>query len=159
MKRLPMIVMPFLLAACSTVTHFSTPQASGHYVVGPMQCVPYARQVSGIQLYGDAHTWWDKAYPRYHRGNRPQIGSVLVLSRTPRMTHGHVAVVKKIVSNREIDVTHSNWGDDFISRRVVYESARVADISPRNDWTQVKFWNYDKNCFGFPYAAKGFIYR
>jgi hypothetical protein len=36
-----------------------------------LQCVPYARQVSGIQLYGDAHTWWDQAAGRYDRGFTP----------------------------------------------------------------------------------------
>ena len=30
-----------------------------------LQCVPYARQVSGIRIYGDAHTWWDQAEGRY----------------------------------------------------------------------------------------------
>jgi hypothetical protein len=29
-----------------------------------LQCVPYARQVSGIQIYGDAWTWWDQAAGR-----------------------------------------------------------------------------------------------
>ena len=29
-----------------------------------LQCVPYARQVSGIQIYGDAWTWWDQAEGR-----------------------------------------------------------------------------------------------
>lgn len=26
-----------------------------------LQCVPYARQISGIQIYGDAWTWWGQA--------------------------------------------------------------------------------------------------
>jgi hypothetical protein len=25
------------------------------------QCVPFARAASGIQIFGDAWTWWDKA--------------------------------------------------------------------------------------------------
>ena len=33
-----------------------------------LQCVPYARQVSGIRIFGDAHTWWGQAEGRYARG-------------------------------------------------------------------------------------------
>ena len=39
-----------------------------------LQCVPYARQVSGIRIFGDAHTWWDQAAGHYARGNRPKVG-------------------------------------------------------------------------------------
>jgi hypothetical protein len=41
---------------------------------GPMQCVPYARQVSGIDLRGDAWTWWGNAAGRYERGKKPAAG-------------------------------------------------------------------------------------
>ena len=34
-------------------------------------CVPYARQLTGIQIFGDAHTWWDQAEGRYARGFKP----------------------------------------------------------------------------------------
>jgi hypothetical protein len=92
-------------------------------------------------------------------GRTPAPGSVLVLQRTPRMTHGHLAVVTQIINTREIDVTHSNWGSDWSTRRYVYERHRVQDVSRNNDWTMVRFWNYHANTFGFPYAANGFIYR
>lgn len=75
------------------------------------------------------------------------------------MPHGHLAVVRCIVNNREIDVTQSNWGSGPISRRAVYDSIRVQDISANNDWTLVHFWNHDANVFGSPYAARGFIYK
>ena len=32
------------------------------------QCVPFARAASGIQIYGDAWTWWDQAEGRYQIG-------------------------------------------------------------------------------------------
>ena len=148
------------LSACSSVLpqRVNTSYATAHSVMRPVQCVPYARNYSGVQIYGDAHTWWDRAPPRYLRGNLPVPGSVLVLARTPRMTHGHVAVVRRVINPREIDVTQSNWGNDWSSRRMIYDSQRVQDISRMNDWSSVRFWNYRDKVFGFPYAAKGFIY-
>jgi len=153
------LLLPFVTAACgTTMVPFNSTHASGHPTLTAQSCVPYARQVSGIQIYGDAYQWWDRAEPRYQRGRTPAPGSVLVLSRTRQMTHGHVAVVKRVVNPREIDVTQSNWGNNWRTRRVVYESQRVQDISPRNDWSSVRFWNYEKNVYGFPYAVRGFIY-
>lgn len=157
----------FLLSACAGTpgkvftpdTPLQTPYVSARKVSAPVQCVPYARKVSGINIRGDAHQWWDRAAPAYQRGQTPRPGSALVLSRTARMTSGHVAVVKEVLGPRQINVTHSNWGNDRYSRRVIYDSMRVEDVSPRNDWTSVRFWNPDKNVFGFPYAARGFIYR
>ena len=32
-----------------------------------LQCVPYARTVSGVDLYGDALNWWDQADGRFKR--------------------------------------------------------------------------------------------
>lgn len=127
-------------------------------VAAPVQCVPYAREKSGVQIRGDAHQWWDRATPQYARGQAPCPGAVLVLSRTPKMTSGHVAVVTEVLGPRQINVTHSNWGNDRYSRRVIYDFMRVEDVSRNNDWTSVRFWNPDKNVFGFPYAAHGFIY-
>jgi hypothetical protein len=148
----------FFVTACAT--SFNTPNATGHYVASPVQCVPFARGASGVGIYGDAYTWWDQANPpHYSRGNQPIPGAVLVLARTNRMTHGHVAVVKTIINTREIAVTHSNWGNDWKTRRIIYDSVRVRDISPMNDWTLVKFFNHESNNFGFPYAARGFIYK
>lgn len=144
-----------LLGGCAT---FSSPNARGYYSWSAEQCVPYARQASGIQLYGDAHTWWGQAANKYARGSYPAPGAVLVLARTPTLTHGHLAVVKDIVGPRQINVTHRNWGNGPLSRRAVYESVRVEDVSPANDWSMVKFWNKSQNSFGFPYAAMGFIY-
>src|SRR4051794_32221196 len=46
----------------------------------PLQCVPFARAVSGITLFGDAWRWWSEAAGRYGRGHRPQPGGVLSFS-------------------------------------------------------------------------------
>ena len=36
------------------------------------QCVPFARLMSGIQIFGDAHTWWQQAAGRYQTGFTPK---------------------------------------------------------------------------------------
>lgn len=157
-----LIGMLLLLAGCAGIDISepvtSSPYATVRRVSSPVQCVPYARDVSGIWIRGDAYTWWDSAAPRYQRGHAPRPGAVMVLARTKQMKHGHLAVVKDIIGPRQINVTHSNWGNDRRSRRLIYDSMRVEDISPRNDWSSVRFWNIEDNVFGFPYAARGFIY-
>jgi surface antigen len=123
-----------------------------------MQCVPYARQVSGIDITGDAWSWWDGAAGKYDRGHQPRFMAVLVLSRTQRLKLGHVAVVMDIMGPRQIRVTHANFGSDPVSRRVIYDSMPVADVSPDNDWSLVRFWNYQAQAWGILYPASGFIY-
>ena len=41
------------------------------------QCAPYAREISGIDLYGAAGGWWDQAAGHYARGHAPEPGAVL----------------------------------------------------------------------------------
>ena len=47
-----------------------------------LQCVPYARNVSGVQIHGDALTWWDQAENHYKRGHSPRRGAVLAFVRS-----------------------------------------------------------------------------
>lgn len=156
------VLAVLLLTGCAGLdmsgVPLSSPYASVRRVSAPVQCVPYAREVSGIRIRGDAYSWWDSAAPDYQRGRMPKPGAVLVLARTAKMRHGHLAVVKDVVSPRQINVAHSNWGNDKASRRLIYDSMRVEDVSARNDWSQVRFWNIEENVFGFPYAARGFVY-
>jgi hypothetical protein len=153
------IAMLVLLGACAGQHgRFDSPYASGRYVDAPVQCVPYARQVSGVQIRGDAHSWWHQAAPRYSQGNVPEPGAVLVLAKTGKLRHGHLAVVRRVIGPRHIDVTHSNWGNDNASRSMIYDSMRAEDVSARNDWSRVRFWNYHIDAFGLPYSALGFIY-
>lgn len=77
-------------------------------VIG-LQCVPFARHLSGIDIVGNARTWWHQAEGRYERGSRPEVGSVLTFKPTGAMRLGHVSVVSQIVSAREILVDHANW--------------------------------------------------
>ncbi len=123
-----------------------------------MQCVPYAREVSGIDITGDAWSWWDGSLGKYERGHQPRFMAVLVLSRTQRLKLGHVAVVIDMLGPREIRVTHANFGSDSISRRIVYDSMPAIDVSVANDWSLVRFWNYDAKAWGITYEASGFVY-
>jgi hypothetical protein len=160
-RTLFLMAVALFLTGCATPPPFTSPNATGHYAESPEQCVPYARRMSGIDLRGDAYSWWDQAGPSqsYSRGQTPRLGAVLVLARTKQMPQGHLSVINRLIDSRHVGVTHSNWGSDRTSRRVVYDSMVAEDLSLSNNWTRVRFWNYDKNCFGFPYAAKGFIYK
>ncbi len=118
-----------------------------------LECVPFARQVSGIQLYGDAHTWWDQAAGQYDRGTEPVQGGVLVFRRTGRLGHGHVSVVSEIVSGREIKVTQANW----VHRRIGRDEP-VVDVSPAGDWSAVRVWWAPSRSLGVTtYPTYGFI--
>lgn len=118
-----------------------------------LQCVPYARQHSGVNLHGDAYTWWDKAAGLYARTNSPLLGSVLVLNGYARR-RAHVAVVSRIVSPREIRIDHANWLDDG----AIYVNDPVVDVSENNDWTMVKVWNIRTGSWGTrTYNVQGFI--
>jgi surface antigen len=94
----------------------------------PLQCVPYAREQSGINIRGDAYTWWDKAAGKYPRGSLPEPGTVMVLHNYAGPTHGHLAVVRQVVSPREIRVDHANWLNDGS----IYLNDPVRDVSDDN---------------------------
>ena len=61
----------------------------------PLQCVPYARDHSGVKIYGDAYTWWDQAAEKFTRAQTPASGAVMVLSGYAGPDRGHVAVVQE----------------------------------------------------------------
>ena len=144
------LVLLAALSACAQPEQV-TGRASGD---ATLECVTYARQLTGIQISGDAWTWWQGAANRYGRSNKPGPMSVLVLRRTSYLSGGHVAVVRAVVSAREIRVDHANW-DDRRTRGRVYENMSVIDVSKHNDWTAVQFWN--GTSYGRTYAAYGFI--
>jgi hypothetical protein len=120
--------------------------------------VPYAREISGVQIRGDADTWWSQAAGRYERGNHPAPYAVLTLKPDHRLTDGHVAVVTGLLGPREIRVSHANWGWTAATRGRVYTHMPVKDVSPNNDWTQVRFLHPAVGGYGRVYPALGFIY-
>ncbi|HVY86412.1 MAG TPA: CHAP domain-containing protein [Caulobacterales bacterium] len=120
-----------------------------------LECVPFARQASGIEIYGDANTWWDQAAGRYPRSALPAPGAVLVMRGYNDPNRGHVAVVTMVVSPRLIRVDQANW----LNQGEVTLSVPVMDVSPNNDWTQVRVWYIPTNDWGARvYAAEGFIH-
>lgn len=119
-----------------------------------MQCVAYARAVTGLDLRGDAWRWWEAAGGRYGRGPQPSAYSVLVLAQGVRLSRGHLAVVHEVLDSRRIRVDHANWNND---ERIVKDML-VIDVSAANDWTEVRFWNERASSWGNVYLAYGFIY-
>jgi surface antigen len=121
------------------------------------QCVTFARMFSGIDIYGDAHTWWSQAQGKFATGARPQTGAVLAFQSNGRMQRGHVAVVSEVLTDRVIRITHANWGG---SRGKVEENVTVVDVSAAGDWTAVKVWYNPINDLGTTvYPTHGFIYK
>jgi len=119
-----------------------------------MSCVPYARAVTGLDIRGDAWSWWDQAAGHYDRGSLPAPYAVLVLTKGVRLDLGHLAVVRQVLDRRRIRVDHANWANDG---RIVTDMT-VVDVSAANDWTEVRFWNQAADQWGNVYIAKGFIY-
>ena len=124
------------------------------------QCVPFARLVSGIQIFGDAYTWWQQAAGKYETGFTPRAGAVLCFKPTGRMRLGHVAVVSQVLTDRVIQITHANWSLIDGSRGQVEKNVTVVDVSPAGDWSQVKVW-FDPtgNLGATVYPTYGFIYQ
>ena len=123
------------------------------------ECVPFARAASGIQIYGDAWTWWDQAEGRYKRGDVPRTGAVIVFARSSRLRLGHVAVVSRVVTRRVVMVTHANWSRQNGERGHAEQDVTLTDVSPGNDWSSVKVWYRDTDGLGSSvYPVAGFIY-
>ncbi len=124
-----------------------------------LQCVPYARQLTGINIYGDAHTWWGQAEGRYARGYKPRVGAVLALRPYSGSRLGHVAAVSKIVDSRTLLVRHSNWSPINGRRGQIEDNVKVVDVSPDNDWSAVRVWYAPlQDLGGTHWPVQGFIY-
>lgn len=147
-----------LLAGCAGApsSSFSSGDDGADIAVpaSPLQCVPYARAHSRIALYGDAYTWWDQAAGRFARNAFPKAGSVMVLNGYAGPNRAHLAVVREVANGREIRVDHANWLDDG----AITLNDPVRDVSPDNDWSQVRVYNAKAQAWGTRiYAVQGFI--
>ena len=146
-----------LTAACASAPDYSgntSGWSSAESPSAPLQCVPFARDHSQVKIFGDAADWWDKAAGLYARGEVPQLGSILVLTGYAGPHRSHVAVVTAMVSDREIRVDHANWLNDG----AVFTDDPVVDVSPDNDWSQVKVYNERTGAWGARiYLVQGFI--
>jgi surface antigen len=136
---------------------FST---GGAFAEDYWQCVPFARLVSGIQIFGDARTWWQQAAGHYETGFTPKAGAVLCFKPTGRMRMGHVAVVSQVLTDRVIQITHANWSMIEGDRGHVEKNVTVIDVSQAGNWSQVKVWNDPSGNLGSTvYPTYGFIYQ
>ncbi len=151
-KRLPAL---FIAAALASASFASSAQSAPN-----LQCVQFARLFTGMQLFGDAWTWWRQSVGKYAHGFTPESGSVLVFKAYGVMSHGHVAVVSHVLTDRIIQVTHANWSPIGGERGQVEKDVTVVDVSPTGDWSQVKVW-YDpsRNLGTRVYPTYGFIYK
>lgn len=142
--------------ARTTTAHTVVRRVAYHvaYHTAWMSCVPYARGATGISVAGNAWQWWDHARGLYARGAVPEPGSVLAFRANGRMRLGHVAVVSRVINNREIEVDHANWAGHGIMRGVP-----VVDVSENNDWTAVRVGLGRAESFGSVYPTYGFIYN
>jgi hypothetical protein len=141
-----------LPAAAAPVLARETPQPTPQEK--PLQCAPYAREHSAVKLYGDAWTWWEKAAGKFSRKSIPETGAVLALAGYAGPERGHVAVVRSLISTREIHIDHANWLGDG----AIYLDDPVTDVSANNDWSQVRVWNIKTGGWGTRiYPVQGFI--
>jgi hypothetical protein len=146
------VPLALLLAGCGTWPQTGPFLAASSRHPG-LTCAPFARELSGLSIYGDADTWWDEAAGRYTRANHPEPGAVLVLQRSDRLPAGHVSVVSRLLTPRQILVIQANWVPGELD-----EDQLVVDVSERNDWTEVRVWYPPINQMGsHVYGAYGFI--
>jgi len=123
-----------------------------------ISCVPYARQVTGIEISGNGRDWWYNAAGRYARSSRPEPGAILSFPASGGMRSGHVAVVSRVINNRLIEIDHANWGGPGIRRGSIMHGVDVMDVSANNDWTEVRVQvGWSNESFGRAYSTHGFI--
>lgn len=162
-KRLVTLALTaLLLAGCASSFNDpgpSTLRPSGVYpkVVQTgdrLQCVAYVRAETGLSIRGDAWDWWDLAAGRYGRSREPERGAVLVLKGHGDNGRGHVAVVRRVLSGREIVVDHANW----LNGGEISLDSPVMDVSEDNDWSRVRVWyTPGRHYGGRVYEVEGFI--
>lgn len=143
-----------IFASCAALAVATT--VADARVVTDLQCVPYARQVSGIRIYGDAHTWWEQARGRYARGAEPKVGSVMAFRPHGNSRLGHVAAVSRIVDERTVLIKHANWSEPGR----IENDVRAVDVSSEGDWSQVRVWYAPaRSLGGTRWPLRGFIYN
>lgn len=120
-----------------------------------LQCVPYARVVSGVAIRGDALTWWNQAAGQYKRGHVPKKGAVLAFRPSGPMVLGHVAVVSRVLDGRHVLIRHANWSVPG----AIEEDVLAIDVSDEGDWSEVRVWHSPTGQMGArTNPTYGFIY-
>ena len=150
-----------LPAGASGVSEIALVSGGGSISLPAMlQCVPYARTVSGIQIRGDAWTWWGQAAGKYARGDRPKLGAVMAFKPHGKMELGHVAAISGIIDSRTVLIRHANWSLINGTRGQIENDVRAVDVSPANDWSEVRVWFAPLQGLGSTaWPVQGFIYN
>lgn len=148
-------------AGADTLVDLDNVSGGGSSSLPPyLQCVPYARAVSGIRIFGDAHTWWGQAEGQYARGTRPRVGAVMTFRPHGNSRLGHVAAISRIVDSRTVLIRHANWSPIGGRRGQIEDNVRAVDVSPGNDWSEVRVWFAPiQNLGGTHWPVQGFIYN
>jgi hypothetical protein len=144
----------FSVPSFPTVAVSELPAPSVETPLRKLFCVEYARAITGLNIFGDAKFWWERARNLYARIGTPAEHAVMVFATSPRLKKGHVAVVMAIVSRREIRVDQANWQN----QGEIDHATPILDVSIRNDWSEVRVWDMKSRSFGgHVYAISGFI--
>jgi len=112
--------------------------------------------VARVPVSGNAYRWWMNIglSDKERRLRAPVGGAVMVIADYFGSNRAHVAVVRRIVSSREIRVDHSN----FLNSGRVDLDDPVADVSPNNDWSEILVWNLQTNSWGMHvFNVVGFV--
>ena len=152
------LIAPAHMALASASVGFE--RGSGARELPPyLQCVPSARQLTGIQIFGDAHTWWGQAAGKYERGRAPKVGAVMAFRPHRNMTLGHVAAVSKVIDSRTVLLDHANWSPIDGRRGQIERDVKAVDVSPAGDWSEVRVWYAPQGALGTSvWPVHGFIY-
>lgn len=114
-------------------------------------CVPFARNLSGVEIHGNARTWWKQAQADFPVSHAPELGAVMAFAPTSAMPLGHVGVVSAVEGDRKIRIDHANWHRNEVSLNM-----SVIDVSKNNDWSRVRVETYP-GAYGSVYPINGFI--
>ena len=163
--------LPHLLAACAACPGAALADASGDSADSAqrraarelppyLQCVPYARERSGVQIYGDARTWWDQAdgplQARQPPTRRRGDGVSPARQHAPRPCRRG----RRVIDSRTVLLDHANWSPIDGRRGQIERGVKAVDVSPANDWSEVRVWYaplQDLGTTAWPVA--GFIYN
>jgi hypothetical protein len=75
------------------------------------------------------------------------------------MTLGHVAAVSRVVDSRTVLLRHANWSPIDGRRGQIEDNVEAVDVSPDNDWSQVRVWYAPiQNLGSTAWPVAGFIY-
>ena len=152
------IVAPAHMALASASVGFERGSAARE-LPPYLQCVPYARQLTGIQIFGDAHTWWGQAAGKYERGRAPKVGAVMAFQPHRNMRLGHVAAVSKVIDARTVLLDHANWSPINGRRGQIERDVKAVDVSAAGDWSEVRVWYAPQSSLGTStWPVHGFIY-